>query len=227
MYSQGRSALNIQRIFYPYGNSAPKHVLENYTGSPELQTNVSFFKTCLIKLKGIMNRVKLFSVNLQILFLGCGDMRNAFHTVTSCSPDFKDLNIHLNDNHPSIIARNILITHIITASEFNPENIEDLKYIWNVWYSTQWDASTANRFSKDVLVLLTHQWQKHIVVKEDDLAILDSVWKYWVATIANMKPSTCSQILNQRYTHFILQCRIFFIQHLLIFHFISNIGLNT
>ena len=42
MYSQGRPALNVQRIFYPYGNGAAKNVLENY-GSSEILTNVGLF----------------------------------------------------------------------------------------------------------------------------------------------------------------------------------------
>jgi len=99
-----------------------------------------------------------------------------------------------------------LITHIISASEFNPERVDDLQYVWNVWYSTQWDSSTAKRFSKDVLEILAHKWQKHIVVKDDDLGVLDGVWKYWIANISNMKPGTCSQILHQRYAnHFFSQ----------------------
>ena len=39
-YSQGRTALNVQRIFYPYGNGPPKNVLESNGGSPELLTQV-------------------------------------------------------------------------------------------------------------------------------------------------------------------------------------------
>ena len=46
MFSQGRTAVNVQRIFYPYGNGAPKNVLESYTGSPELLTKVDISYTC-------------------------------------------------------------------------------------------------------------------------------------------------------------------------------------
>ena len=138
---------------------------------------------------------------IQILFLGSGDLRNVLHTIgLSCSTKLEDLHIHLNDNHSSVIARNILILHIITASDFNPNDQNDLEYVWNVWYSTQWDASTVKRFSKDVLQLLVHQWKSDILVVRDlDLVDLDKVWKYWFTTFSSMKASTCSQILSQRY----------------------------
>lgn len=105
----------------------------------------------------------------------------------------------MNDCNVSIIARNILITHIITASDFNPDNQKDLDYVWDVWFSTQWVAATKTRFLKDVGEMLARQWQQHIVIKDADLSVLDDVWKYWKTTVSDMDSQTVLTILKQRW----------------------------
>ena len=124
-------------------------------------------------------------------------MRNALHTAVS-SPDFKNLHIHINDCNSSIIARNILITHIITSPDFKPNNQTELDYVWDVWYSTQWDDATKTRFIKDVDEMLAHQWKKNIVIKDEDLSVLDVVWKYWKTHACSMNPHTFFSIMKQR-----------------------------
>ena len=127
-------------------------------------------------------------------------MRNALHTVAESPSCLKSLNIHLNDNYATIIARNILITQIITAEEFSPSNQHDIQYVWDVWYSGQWTDATAKRFLKDVDQLLTGQWKTNssIVIRDADVRTLEDIWSFWKTTVAGMNVNSYSSILKQR-----------------------------
>ena len=113
----------------------------------------------------------------QILFLGSFDMRLALQTASLRSSSYEKLNVHVIDNSnicgskfsvSATTARNILITHIIVDEDFDPENKEDLQYLWNVWYDFQWTKETTiKRFLKDVNQLLNHQWPKNIIIPND------------------------------------------------------------
>ena len=63
------------------------------------------------------------------------------HETCFRSPAYEKLRIHLShnsDNASVAIAKNILITHLISSDGFDPKNKVDLSYIWDVWYSFQW-----------------------------------------------------------------------------------------
>ena len=129
-------------------------------------------------------------------------MRNAFHTAALQShTNLKNLNIHLNDNYESIIARNVLITQIVTNKEFNAANPDDLQYVWDVWYSTQWNDTTAKRLLKDVEQLLAGQWRSNrfIVITDADIGILEKTWSYWRETVSTMNADTFLKVQEQRY----------------------------
>ena len=64
-------------------------------------------------------------------------MRNALLTASKMSPVHGKIDIHLSDDSDIIIARNLLITHILLDDNFHPTDLADLNYIWHVWYSTQ------------------------------------------------------------------------------------------
>jgi hypothetical protein len=130
-------------------------------------------------------------------------MRNAFHTAAQSPTDLKNLNIHLNDNYECVIARNVLITQIVTNKEFSASNQDDLQYIWDVWYSTQWNDTTAKRFLKDVNQLLAGQWKSNssIVITDADISILEKTWSHWKETVSAMNADTFSSIMLQRYEH--------------------------
>ena len=109
-----------------------------------------------------LDLLNLYLLSSQVLFFGCGDMKSALYTASLRSPAFPGLQIHMNDICGSIIARNILIAHIITSHDFDPKNQKDLQYLWDVWYTTQWDDVTSKRFLKDVNLLLTGHLHKNI-----------------------------------------------------------------
>jgi len=54
----------------------------------------------------------------------------------------------------TVLARSILIAHTIFKDVFQPENPEDLQYLWDVWNSFQWTDTIRKRFLKDLNYLL-------------------------------------------------------------------------
>ena len=126
-------------------------------------------------------------------------MKSALYTASLRSPAFSGLQIHMNDVCSSTIAWDILITHIIIALDFDAKNPTDIQYLWDVWYSAQWDDVTTKRFLKHVDQLLAKQWRKNITIpKADDLRILQNIWTYWKNTAEQMTANTFSSVLEQR-----------------------------
>ena len=78
---------------------------------------------------------------MQVLFLGCNDLKKPLTTAigTRLIPN---LHIHVNDSSMTIIARNILLTNIVSSLDFNPDNEGDMAYIWDIWYNATWPEST-------------------------------------------------------------------------------------
>ena len=79
-----------------------------------------------------------------------GDLRNALLTASK-APAGKLVNLHLCDSNPVITARNILISNIMMSNDFNPEKEEDIGYLWDLWYSFEWDETTWTKFNKDLM----------------------------------------------------------------------------
>ena len=79
------------------------------------------------------------------MFLGSGDLRNALLTVAKLTDAYKKLNIHFSDDTDIVTARNILLVHIMLSNDFDPENSEDMDFIWDIWYSLQWTEGTRKR----------------------------------------------------------------------------------
>ena len=129
-------------------------------------------------------------------------MRLALQTASLCSPSFETLHIHLNDNNSnsgSVNARNILLTHILSTEDFDPENEKDVQYLWDVWYSFQWNETTTTRFLKDIDRILAHQYSKNIIISKKDFEKLKTIWSRWKVTASNMNFSTISALLKQRH----------------------------
>ena len=95
---------------------------------------------------------------LQILFLGSGDLRNALLTASQLTEAYPELNIHLNDDHDIVTARNVLFVHIILSNDNDSQNSADINYLKNVdLLSTKWavnleiDASGVKKLNKILL----------------------------------------------------------------------------
>lgn len=179
-------------LFYPYGNTPSKNVLADFNESSTTPINVSlvcnnvcclksFFKNCFV----------------QILLVGCGDVRTMLHTVSQ-SLHYSRLKIHLNDNCVLIIARNIVILKTIHHPDFNVNNEIDLKYLWDVWYNLEWPKLTCDRFIKSVSELCDGHLPGNFVVMEDDLKMLVHIWKSWIATASEMSQHQLKTIRKER-----------------------------
>lgn len=120
------------------------------------------------------------------MFLGCGDLRNALCTVAKLADAYYNLEIHLSDgSHEFIPVRNILLAHIMLSETFDPSDPENIQYLWNLWYSFKWNASTKERFARDVNQLLTVKWHKQttdsrLVVLPDNVRKLKKVLHSWL-----------------------------------------------
>ena len=89
-----------------------------------------------------------------------GDIRNALLTASKLPDNVQKVNIHLSIKL-WVIARNALHTHIILSPVFNPALPGDLKYLWDVWNSCQWEENVRKRFVDDL--------QKYMKIIKDKL----------------------------------------------------------
>ena len=82
--------------------------------------------------------------------MDCVDMRNALLTVAKLPAIVEKLDIHMSDKVLMMTSRNLLITHIMLSSNFDPACSKDIDYLWSIWYSYQWEETVRQRFIKDV-----------------------------------------------------------------------------
>ena len=138
---------------------------------------------------------------LQVLFLGSGDMRNALCTASKINEAYHELEVHVSDNSNFIVARNLLITHIILSDDFDPFVPSNITYLWDLWYSCQWGEMTRKRFVKDAKKLLVGQW-KHPSISLPDAKSFDhlkNIIKHWLDNACNMKQRVVKFLIDSRY----------------------------
>ena len=116
--------------------------------------------------------------------MGSGDLRNALKTAGN-RKNIENLDIHLNDVNPSVVARNILILKIISADDFDIQNEEDISFLWDIWYNAEWPESTRKRFESVLKELLDNNLPDNVVIpKSSYLRTLKTVWSAWISIIA-------------------------------------------
>lgn len=90
---------------------------------------------------------------MQILLIGCGDIRNLLCSLSSRPPaHVNSMQVHLNDINAMVLARSALLLHICAG--IDPSCAEDIGFLWDVWYNTVWSKETFSRFSSSVTLLL-------------------------------------------------------------------------
>ena len=100
----------------------------------------------------------------------------------STTSHLKHLHIHLNDNNPLVLARNILILKVISDEKFDPDNTDDLASLWDLWYNLEWPESTEKRFTKAVRELLDGKLPENVVIpNRSHLELLVKVWCGWIS----------------------------------------------
>ena len=131
--------------------------------------------------------VSLFKFTLQVLFLGSGDLRNALKTAGN-RKNIANLDIHLNDLNPSVVARNILILKIISADGFDIQNEEDRSFLWDLWYNAEWPESTRKRFESFLKELLDNNLPDNVVIPKSSYLIdLETVYSKWTTITSKSK----------------------------------------
>ncbi|XP_041374205.1 uncharacterized protein LOC121387246 [Gigantopelta aegis] len=113
--------------FYPVGNTPPKDL----TDGCQVPDDVSF------------------------LLLGCGDIRNILYTIhtfyTSEIYPMEPIKFHLNDNQAFILSRAVLLLYIV--DNIDPENDDDMKFLWAVWYDCYLTEEHGQRLRKILQIL--------------------------------------------------------------------------
>ncbi|KXJ13382.1 hypothetical protein AC249_AIPGENE11864 [Exaiptasia diaphana] len=126
--------------------------------------------------------------HLDLLFLGCGDLRNVLCTVSELSqrpPHHcpKSIDIHLNDYDPTILPRNAIILDII--GHINPDIPDDMDFLWNVWYNMTLSKSHGDRLRQVITSLINNDQNdgNGITLRFQDSRTEQeclNVWKDWL-----------------------------------------------
>jgi hypothetical protein len=91
----------------------------------------------------------IFVPPLQVLLLGCGDVRNALTTAAalrsaaSSSSSSSSCEVHLNDISDAILARDALL--LAAATTMDPGSAEDVEFLWALWFCAQLSAEHRQR----------------------------------------------------------------------------------
>ena len=111
----------------------------------------------------------------------------------------QNLNLHLNDASLPVIARNVLIMKIISCPKFDPNNDDDMAYVWDIWYNATFSRSTAKRFLEDVTSLMGNPLPANAIIpKSSYLEELKAIWTDWLSKI---KSSSVAHVLAERYIY--------------------------
>ena len=98
-----------------------------------------------------------------------------------------------------MIARNVLTMKIISCPKFDPNNDDDMGYVWDVWYSATFSRSTAKRFAEDVTSLMDSPPPANVIIpKSSYLEELKAIWTDWLSKI---KSSSVAHVLAERYKY--------------------------
>jgi hypothetical protein len=87
---------------------------------------------------------------LQVLLLGCGDVRNALTTAAALhkAGASSSCEVHLNDISDAVLARNALL--LAAAANIDPQKAADVQFLWAVWFNATLSAEHKQRL--DVLL---------------------------------------------------------------------------
>ena len=101
------------------------------------------------------------------------------------------------------MAQNIFFAKIISDVTFNPNNEDDLQYLWDTCYNMEWSSKTVQRFMKDVTELKEGKFSENIKIPVgNDMETLKSIWDFWISTASNIDFNSMQKIQDQRYVPF-------------------------
>ncbi|KAJ8032931.1 hypothetical protein HOLleu_23023 [Holothuria leucospilota] len=146
--------------------------------------------------KGEENALKQ---DFSLLLAGCGDLRNAIHTIY-CLPQayVGKLRFLLNDVDPFVMARNVLLLYMM-ASHIDSVSIA------TIWLSTRVPEKCFNhlRDSLDALIAsdskkLKESTNGSVSVDDATLSVLTQVWKGWKKLRCRIGSAGCINLDEQR-----------------------------
>ena len=119
---------------------------------------------------------------------------------SNCSEAYYELDIHMSDSSDIITARNYLFIQVILAETFDPENLNDCQYLWDLWYGFQWNEATRKRFVRDVKQLIANQFCSPAVIFHGDQfnQQLRKILRKWLNTACNMTTTERNKIMEKR-----------------------------
>ena len=143
------------------------------------------------------------------MFLRCHDLKNVLETIAS-SKDATLMSVHLNHNCMFYFARNILILKVISATEFDVNNIEDISYVWDLWCNVKWPKSTLQRFIEDVENLIKGLPKNCSGMKACQKEELKATFSDWLETLKTRltKSLEIEKILKERLV-IIMYCYVY------------------
>ena len=95
------------------------------------------------------------------------------------------------------MARNILILGIILEGDFNPNDQEDINFLWDVWYNAEWPEGTRKRFNEALRKLLNGSLPENVVIpKSYQLESIQKVWSAWFSISSKDKAE--SELLQKK-----------------------------
>jgi hypothetical protein len=128
-------------------------------------------------------------------------LRNVLQATTN--ENAQSFLVHLNDNNPSVLARNILILKILSDTSFNPDKEEDLSFLWDIWYNAELSEVTKKRFLIVLKDILDGRLPENVCVPDtSQLECLKEVWSSWLAICSKEEPELISlmqKIKKDRY----------------------------
>ena len=128
-------------------------------------------------------------------------MMNVLTTIASHSVCDGHMTMHLNHSCPLPFARNVLILKVISADDFNVNEVDDLSYLWDLWYNVVWPKSTLDRFVKDVKELVDRGLPANCsIIKSDQLGELKDIWAEWLLSAGKqlIEASQIEKVVNER-----------------------------
>jgi hypothetical protein len=77
-------------------------------------------------------------VTHQVIFLNCSDLQPVLQTVAGLKKMRQTLNLNqllllINDDTALSLARNVLLLSIVSSPEFDPNDVENIQYLWDIW----------------------------------------------------------------------------------------------
>jgi hypothetical protein len=131
--------------------------------------------------------------------MGVQDFRHVLQTTAQLSDAYKKLNVNLVS--PDRFLKEVLFQNILLADAFDPTNPNDIQYLWDVYYSFQWNKQTKSRFIKDVRELKNGRLSvdDKIVISDPIIILeLEQTCNLWLDLISNTSADHIQSFVEER-----------------------------